>query len=120
MSSFREVLKDEMTFQDLHAKDLSIKSNISQRNIESYLSSREIIPKADAAVKLARALGVTVEYLVTGSDKSISKDFSKYEKYRDILEDLDILSPDSVEQFRIQIHAVAQQAIKNKSGVQAG
>jgi len=35
------------------------------------------MPPADAAVKIAKALGVTVEYLVTGEDPSTSKEASR-------------------------------------------
>ena len=34
------------------------------------------MPPADIAVKIAKALGVTVEYLVTGEDSSTSKEVS--------------------------------------------
>jgi len=34
------------------------------------------MPPADIAVKIAKALGVTVEYLVTGKDSSTSKEVS--------------------------------------------
>jgi transcriptional regulator with XRE-family HTH domain len=35
------------------------------------------MPPADVAVKIAEALGVTVEYLVTGEDSSTSKETSE-------------------------------------------
>jgi transcriptional regulator with XRE-family HTH domain len=34
------------------------------------------MPAADVAVKIAKALGVTVEYLVTGENSSTSKELS--------------------------------------------
>lgn len=65
-NNFRENLKDELEYQDITIKELSLKTEISNRSIENYLSKRESIPPADYAVKIAKALGVTVEYLVTG------------------------------------------------------
>ena len=38
------------------------------RNIENYLRENASIPSADKAVRIAQVLGVTVEYLVTGTD----------------------------------------------------
>jgi transcriptional regulator with XRE-family HTH domain len=35
------------------------------------------VPSADVAVKIAKALGVTVEYLVTGEDSSTPKEVSR-------------------------------------------
>jgi len=35
------------------------------------------MPPADTAVKIAQALGVTVEYLVTGEDSSIPNEVNK-------------------------------------------
>ena len=120
MSDFSERLKQEIEFKGLLQKEVAAQAGIKKRALDMYLGSRSSMPSADAAVKLAQVLGVTVEYLVTGSDKSIQKDFSKYEKYRDILDDLSVLPAESVEMFRVQIHAVAETAVKNKSGVQAG
>jgi transcriptional regulator with XRE-family HTH domain len=37
-------------------------------SIDNYLSVRGRMPSADAAVRIARVLGVSVEYLVTGTE----------------------------------------------------
>jgi transcriptional regulator with XRE-family HTH domain len=68
MGSFRQNLREELDFQGLTVKELSAKSGIAQGALNMYLGSRESMPPADAAVKIARALGVSVEYLVTGKD----------------------------------------------------
>ena len=39
----------------------------------NYLSVRERIPTADVAVKIAKALGVSIEYLVTGEENQQEK-----------------------------------------------
>ena len=118
MSEFSERLKSEIEYRGLLQKEVAAQAGIKKRALDMYLGSRGSMPPADVAVKLAQVLDVTVEYLITGKDSSSS--FTKYEKYRDILDDLTLLPETTIEQFRIQIHAVAQQAIKNKSGVQAG
>ena len=43
-------------------------ANVKLRSIENYLRENASIPKADKAVQIAQALGVTVEYLVTGKN----------------------------------------------------
>lgn len=49
-------------------KELAIATGISRHTLDNYFNTRERIPTADVAVKIAQALGVTVEYLVTGDD----------------------------------------------------
>jgi transcriptional regulator with XRE-family HTH domain len=67
---FRENLKSELIYQDIRVKELAYKSGINPRTIEQYLSAAAKMPSAENAVKIANALGVTVEYLVTGKDQS--------------------------------------------------
>ena len=67
---FRENLRETIDFCGLEQKELAHKTNISLRSIENYLSDNSSIPSADKAVKIAKVLGVTVEYLVTGIDTS--------------------------------------------------
>lgn len=63
---FKKNLRSELDFQNKTVKELAAETGISQRTLEGYLSSRGSIPPADVAVKIARTLQVTVEYLVTG------------------------------------------------------
>jgi len=65
---FRENLRETIDFCGLEQKELAHKANISLRSIENYLSDNASIPSADKAVQIAKVLGVTVEYLVTGTD----------------------------------------------------
>lgn len=75
---FRENLKAELEYQGKKVKDLASETGISRRTIDQYLSSAAKIPSAETAVKIARVLNVSVEYLVTGSNSS-SKSVSKTE-----------------------------------------
>jgi transcriptional regulator with XRE-family HTH domain len=70
---FKENLKSELLFQDMQVKELSTVTGISRHTLGNYLSVRERIPTADVAVKIAKALGVTVEYLVTGEENPHEK-----------------------------------------------
>jgi len=66
--SFRKNLREAIDYSGMEQKELAYKAKISLRNIENYLRENASIPSADKAVQLAQALGVTVEYLVTGKD----------------------------------------------------
>ena len=54
-------------------KELSQKTGISENTLKSYLKSNPVEPKATNSVKIARALGVSVEYLVTGETEKHRK-----------------------------------------------
>jgi transcriptional regulator with XRE-family HTH domain len=60
-------------YQALSGKDLpvTIKTGIKQSTLSTW-RTQKIYPRADDAVKIAETLQTTVEYLVTGSDKSLS------------------------------------------------
>jgi transcriptional regulator with XRE-family HTH domain len=63
---FKENLKAELVYSGMLVKELSALSGVSKYSIDNYLSVRGQTPSAEAAVKIARALGVSVEYLVDG------------------------------------------------------
>jgi len=65
---FKENLKDQLSFSGMYVKELAAKSGVKKQTIDSYLSVHSNIPSAEAAVAIAKALGVSVEYLVTGKD----------------------------------------------------
>jgi transcriptional regulator with XRE-family HTH domain len=65
---FKENLKSELEFRGMLVKDLAAVSGVNRRTIDNYLSVRDSIPSAEAAVSIGRVLGVSVEYLVTGQN----------------------------------------------------
>ncbi|MCL1930892.1 MAG: helix-turn-helix domain-containing protein [Treponema sp.] len=67
---FRENLREALDYSGLGQKELAYKANVKLRSIENYLREDASIPMADKAVQIAQALGVTVEYLVTGKNSS--------------------------------------------------
>jgi transcriptional regulator with XRE-family HTH domain len=75
LMGFRENLKTELSYQDMKVKELAAKAGISKHTLDNYLNVREYMPSADVAVKIADALGVSVEYLVTGEDTRKKKIF---------------------------------------------
>lgn len=68
---FRENLKDELKYQDIRVKELADRTGISKRAIDHYLAEKYTEPTAETAVKIAKELGVSVEYLVTGKNSEI-------------------------------------------------
>jgi transcriptional regulator with XRE-family HTH domain len=74
---FKENLKDELKFQDVTVKELAYKTEINKRTIDNYLRENESQPTVENAVKIAQALGVTVEYLVTGQNSTTAKEASQ-------------------------------------------
>jgi transcriptional regulator with XRE-family HTH domain len=65
---FRENLKEQLSFSGMYVKELAALSGIKKQTIDSYLNIHGCMPSADAAVAIAQALGVSVEYLVTGKN----------------------------------------------------
>lgn len=65
---FKENLKAELQYRDMTVKELANLSGIKKQTLDNYLSTHNSIPSVDVAVKIAKALQVSVEYLVTGQD----------------------------------------------------
>ncbi|GMO59085.1 MAG: helix-turn-helix transcriptional regulator [Termitinemataceae bacterium] len=65
---FRENLKLELNYRGMPVKELSRLSGVHKRALDTYLREKASMPPADSAVKIAKVLGVTVEYLITGEN----------------------------------------------------
>ena len=63
---FKENLKSELEYNGMLVKELAFKTGINRQSLDNYLSTHNTIPNAEVAVKIAQALGTTVEYLITG------------------------------------------------------
>jgi transcriptional regulator with XRE-family HTH domain len=128
-SSFRVNLREELDYQNVTVKELSAKTGIPKATLDCYLGARANLPTVDAAVKIAQALGVTVEYLVTGvvRDQSgnmiqkISNDIALYGKFREVLEDLSAIPADIQEPIIAMIKTAAwREREKKAKEVKAG
>ena len=72
---FRDNLKQELNLSGMLVKELAAASEIQKRALDTYLLSENAsMPPADIAVKIARSLGVSVEYLVTGEETALPTD----------------------------------------------
>jgi len=70
--SFRDNLRETLDYLSIEQKELATKTGLSLKTIENYVKKDSSVPSADKAVLIAQALGVTVEYLVTGKNDSKS------------------------------------------------
>lgn len=77
---FRENLKSQLEYSGMFVKELAAVSGVKKKTIESYLGARAYTPSAYAAVSIAKALGVSVEYLVTGNEGHKDRPFSSLPK----------------------------------------
>jgi transcriptional regulator with XRE-family HTH domain len=66
---FKDNLKSELAYSGMLVKELASKSGVNKSSIDNYLNKRGQVPSVEAAVKIAQALGVSVEYLVTGKER---------------------------------------------------
>ena len=91
--NFKENLRSELDYQGLTVKELGVRTGISVATLDCYLGSRATMPSAEAAVKIAQALHVSVEYLVIG-DSSIpeKKQGKQYREAQKLIEFIEILN----------------------------
>ncbi|MBR1403729.1 MAG: helix-turn-helix transcriptional regulator [Treponema sp.] len=87
---FKEILKDELIYKDIQSKELAVKTGISLNTINHYLAQNGNAPSAENALKIAQALGVSVEYLMTGKNASITDDIKP--KLKKMIPELNYLS----------------------------
>ena len=69
--SFAENLRVMLDMRNMELKELSAGTGISKSTLDNYLSGQKSLPNAENAVKIAQALGVTVEFLVTGGANNL-------------------------------------------------
>jgi transcriptional regulator with XRE-family HTH domain len=93
---FKANLRNELDYLGLTVKELSAKTGIAKGTLDCYLGARASMPPADIAVKIANALDVTVEYLVTGQ-KHEKKDKLLDHNIRSIIQILIELSEKDIE-----------------------
>ena len=93
---FRQILREELDFQGLTVKELAVKSQVAKGAIDSYLGKQASMPPADAAARIAGALGVTVEYLLNGHDsnREATTPFFSNPRKRTLLRIFDELLPE--------------------------
>ena len=88
--SFWDNVVNELNYIGMTNKALAEKAGFDPSNIGRGLRYKSS-PSAETAVKIAKILNVTVEYLVNGNDSYMSESKIKFKKYSHTLEKLDSL-----------------------------
>lgn len=101
--TFNERLREEIEYKGIVIKEISAKIGISNNTFLSYINSRNVMPNVETAVKIAKALDVSVEYLVTGIDSFYSE---KNKQIKEITRDLSSLDLKTLESLKKMIHAL--------------
>lgn len=101
--TFKDRLREEIEYKGLLVKEISSALGISNSTFLSYIDARGSLPNVETAVKIAKFLGVSVEYLVTGEDECCAAGHSTKQ---DIMNDLASLSESQLEMLRKMIHAL--------------
>lgn len=103
--NFRERLREEIEYRGLLIKEISSQVGISNSTFLSYIDARGVLPNVETGVKIAKALGVSVEYLVTGEDAVQNL---RYTNIKDIIRDLMRISPSQLETVKRMIHGLVK------------
>lgn len=75
---FKERLREEIEYRGILIKELSAAVGISNSTFLSYIDARGVLPNVETAVKIASALNVSVEYLVTGETQNPNGKSARY------------------------------------------
>ncbi len=102
---FRENLRFVMGSKGIQAKELSAKTGISENTIKTYLKEDSSEPKVSKAVKLAKALNVTAEYLVTGINK---KNNAVMQENEELFQNFDKFTPNDKKIVMAVINTISE------------
>ncbi len=89
---FKERLRDEIEYRGLLVKEVSAAVGISNSTFLSYIDARGVLPNVETAVKIAKYLGVSVEYLVDGNSEEIKNEVSFHSEKMQLNESYEKLS----------------------------
>lgn len=103
--NFKERLREEIEYKGLQIKEVSALAGVNNNTFLSYVDARGSLPNVEIGVKIARALGVSVEYLVTGKPLELAHD-SKYIEIQEIIEDLSNLDKSQLRVVKKMIHGL--------------
>ena len=84
--SFSSNLREILDLRDIQIKELSAKTGISKNTIDNYLSGQKSLPNAENAVKIAKVLDVSVEFLVNGVNTITQQPLPQNPKYKKLFE----------------------------------
>ena len=105
MKTFADRLREEMEFMGLSRKELAYRADVKRRALDMYLGTQCSMPPADAAVRMAKAVNVTVEYLITGETPSPK---AKRNRLLALEHDLESLPQPVIDSVSTMIHTLAE------------
>lgn len=103
MLEFWNNVKEELDFKDKSQKELAASIDISYNTMQSWIT-KDRLPDAENAVKIAKVLNVSVEKLVTGKE-DISKKLN--DETNELLHDLRHLSSEDFKIAKTIIHRLS-------------
>ncbi|MBQ8012909.1 MAG: helix-turn-helix transcriptional regulator [Treponema sp.] len=103
--NFKERLREEIEYKGLQIKEVAALAGVNNNTFLSYVDARGSLPNVEIGVKIAKALGVSLEYLVTGENSELTKD-SKLNAIQEILTDLERLDKNKIDFLKKMIHAL--------------
>ena len=117
---FNENLKGELEYKGMLVKELANKTGIPKQTIDNYLLSNGSMPPADKAVTIAKALGVSVEYLITGKETANKRIHRKIfsPEVRSISDRVEPLSREKrkiIENTVTELINILQEPVKNET-----
>ena len=116
--NFWETVDSEREYKNITRKELAYKADFSLTSLSTGIK-RGSIPAADVALRIAKVLGVSVEYLLTGVEPkerqpdTIPELLQKHQKYHQLLDVLDSLPEnvqESIESMVLEIRQAIQRS----------
>ncbi len=104
-----------MAYHNMKTQELADKSGVNKRTIDHYLMSNSQEPSVSKAVKIAKALDVSVEYLVTGKapvDTAYSREI------KSLIHDFQALPPRQKSAAAQIVHLLAEPFVRANQAVQ--
>ncbi|NLK45124.1 MAG: helix-turn-helix transcriptional regulator [Treponema sp.] len=106
--SFRNRLREEISYKGFTIKELSAKVGVSNSTFLSYVDARGVLPNVETAVKIAKALGVSVEYLVTGENSNKNVNIQENRDKKEILHIIEKFEDNKIKAVKTIVNAIAE------------
>lgn len=112
LMNFWEIVDEELEYKNIDRKELASKVGFNVSNISKGIRENNI-PSADTAVQIAKILGVSVEYLVTGQNSENLESEDTYEtalfkKYRLLIKKIEQLPESTKEGLKFLIDKLSE------------
>ena len=104
---FSDRLREEIEYNGFSIKEFAGLIGISNSTLLSYIDSRKVLPNVETACKMAKALNVSVEYLVYGQESSIIQ--NDFETFRTLIMDMKKINETSRQLLTNIIHSYAKE-----------